>query len=503
MTASLTSLSFPSDPATLADLPLDRWPRGGVALVLRPEDQDKPHAVIYARISRDGEGKHLGVRRQIQKAWAMLAREGFAVVHLYQDNDITAYEAKKPRPDYEAMMRRAGSDSVAVIGAWHTDRLHRDMRDLCDYIDVVRPTGVMTHCVKAGKIDLRTSHGVMVAQIGAAVATQEVAHLQERILAKKAQQRADGEWLGGRAPFGYTKAGKHSLAIVDSEAETIRAAAQSIIGGATLGSVAAKWNAEHHTTRYGNPWSAKAVRPVMVSATTAGRNDRHTDRPALWDAILDSDTWEGVRSVLSSGKPVRKLRPRSPRRLLSGVAVCGKCGAPMKAGVKDTGAAIYRCSASEHVKRLAEPVDDVVAARVIERLSAPDAVSLLTPDRSADVTELHARLTGLRARKESLGEAFAAGEIDRDGLRAGTERLRTDIAETEDRLTALSAGSVLDGLAGRPDVAERWVELPIDQRRAVVEAVATVTILPGRRGGNAATRDVVRDVTETVRIEWP
>jgi hypothetical protein len=174
----------------------------------------------------------------------------------------------------------------------------------------------------------------------------------------------------------------------------------------------------------------------------------------------------------------------------------------MKAGTKASGVAIYRCSVTEHVKRLAEPADDYVAAKVIERLSQPDAVELLTPDRSAEVTELHGRIAALRARKADLGAAFAAGELDRDALRSGTERLRTGIAEAEERLAALSAGSVLDGLAANPDVAELWVDLPIERRRAVVAATARVTILPGRRGGDARTRDVAADAAATVRIDW-
>lgn len=495
-----------ADPATLDDLPLDRgWPCGGVALVPRVGDEGKPRAVIYARISRDGKGNHLGVRRQIESVWSMLNRDGYVVVHVYVDNDISAFSGKH-RPDYEAMMRRVEADPPAVIGAWHTDRLHRNMRNLCDYIDVVKPREVSTRCVSAGVLDLSTASGVMTAQIGAAVATQEVAHLRERILAKKEQQRAEGEWTGGRAPFGYRKAGKASLAMVDGEAEAIRDAAADVLAGRSVASVARAWNAAGSTTRGGRQWDSTLTRNVLCSPTTAGRvahDGQDTGKAAVWPAILDFTIWEGVRAVLNHGEPTRRLRPRSTKRLLSGVAVCGRCGAPMKAGVKaSSGVAIYRCSVTDHVKRVAEPVDDFVAGKVLERLSQPDAIKLLTPDRTAEVTELHGRVAALRARKADLGEAFAAGDIDRDALRSGTERLRTGIVEAEDRLSAFSAGSVLDGLAGHPDVAKLFIELPIERRRAVVAAVATVIILPGQRGGDARTRDLAAAAAATVRLEW-
>ena len=505
---------YVSDPATLADLPLDEgWPRGGVALAPRPEDEGKPRAVIYARISRDGKGNHLGVRRQIDSVWSMLVRDGFVVVHIYMDNDISAFSGKE-RPDYEAMMRRVASDAPAVIGAWHTDRLHRNMRNLLDYIDVVKPREVSTRCVSAGVLDLSTASGVMTAQIGAAVATQEVAHLRERILAKKEQQRAGGEWAGGRAPFGFRKNGKASLAVVDDEATAIKAAARYVLNApdaaVAMLSVAKGWNAKGRRTRGDLAWTVAKVARVLCSPTTAGRivHQGQDTGEASWPAILDTDKWEGVRAVLNNGEPTRKYRARSTTRLLTGVAVCGKCGAPMRAGRKEAngahpdGAPIYVCSAAQHTKRLAEVIDDHVAGKVIERLSQPDAVELHTPDRSEEVTDLHTRAAALRARKADLGAAFAAGDIDRDALRAGTERLRTEIAETEDRLSVLSAGSVLDGLAGNPDVVTLWVDLPIEQRRAVVEAVATVTITPGKRGGNPGTRNIGDDVAATVRIEW-
>lgn len=504
MTAILTSRAagLLSDSANLDSLPLNRWPSGGVALTPRAEDEGKLRAVIYARISRDGKGNHLGVRRQIESVWKMLHSD-CVVVHIYVDNDISAFSGKH-RPDYEAMVRRIETDPPAVIGAWHTDRLHRNMRNLLDYIDVVKPRAVSTRCVSAGVLDLSTANGVMTAQIGAAVATQEVAHSRERILAKKEQQRAGGEWTGGRAPFGYRKHGKSSLALVEKERDLIRAAVGDLFAGQIVGTIAAKWNTDGWRTRGGRRWDADMLRKVLVSPTTAGRvahDGQDTGVTAVWPAILTEDEWRGVCAVVDA-EPVRKLRPRSPKRLLSGVGVCGKCGAPMKATRKTSGAAIYVCSATQHVKRMAAPVDDYVAGKVIEYLARSEAVALLTPDRTAEATELHTRASALRARKAQLGEAFAAGDIDRDGLRAGTERLRAEIADTDDRLAALSAGSALDGLAGRPDVAELWVDLPIERRRAVIEATATVTILPGKRGGNPGTRDLSAEIARTVAVEW-
>src|SRR5438132_12855032 len=57
-------------------------------------------AAIYARISHDPSGERLGVKRQEADCCEEAARRGWTVADVYVDDDLSAYSARKPRPEY-------------------------------------------------------------------------------------------------------------------------------------------------------------------------------------------------------------------------------------------------------------------------------------------------------------------------------------------------------------------------------------------------------------------
>ena len=80
--------------------------------------------VIYVRISRDKTGGGLGVARQEADCRALAARHGLIVLHVYVDNDMSAYSGK-PRKGYRKLMADIEHGRTDVVVAWHGDRLHR------------------------------------------------------------------------------------------------------------------------------------------------------------------------------------------------------------------------------------------------------------------------------------------------------------------------------------------------------------------------------------------
>lgn len=113
-------------------------------------------AAIYARISKDREGAGLGVQRQEQDCRELAERLGWQVVAVYVDNDISAFSGKA-RPAYRNLLAAMRSGAVQGVLCWHTDRLHRSLRELQDYIEISKPHGILTHTVMAGRLDLATA----------------------------------------------------------------------------------------------------------------------------------------------------------------------------------------------------------------------------------------------------------------------------------------------------------------------------------------------------------
>jgi site-specific DNA recombinase len=440
-------------------------------------------AAIYVRISEDKTGAGLGIERQEDDCRALAGRLGWEVVEVFSDNDISAYSGK-PRPGYRALLAAIRAGEVNAVICWHTDRLHRSPVELEDYITVCEPRGVPTQTVKAGPLDLASPSGRMLARQLGAVSRFESEQHSERTKRARLQAATAGRWAGGLRPYGYREDG---ITLIEDEAERVQWMAAQVLAGVSLRSIAAKLNEQGARTSTGRRWTPKAVGLLLQRPRNAGLSTYRGEivNGAAWPAILDEDTWRGVCAVLTD--PARSTtRDRTRRWLLSGLAVCSVCRAPVESNVsawRDRRAAAYTCPAG-HVRRSAAELDDLVKAIILERLSRPDARDLLAPDLTGDTAALHAQDAALRARLDELGRMFADGAIDARQLEAATERIRGLREHITAQLGAASRGSVLVGVADAADPAAVWAGLDLSRRRAIIDTLAEIVVLKvGRRGG--------------------
>jgi site-specific DNA recombinase len=447
-------------------------------------ETSRRRAAIYTRISQDRTGAGLGVERQEADCRDLAARLGWEIVAVHSDNDLSAYSGK-PRPGYRALLADLRTGVADAVIVWHTDRLHRHPSELEEYISICeRPPGIPTQTVKAGELDLITPSGQMVARQLGAVARYEVAHMIERQKRARLQAATAGKWSGGRRPFGYAADG---ATVVEDEAATLRWAASQVLAGVSLNAIVAELNRQGSRTSTGKPWKPTELRRALVRPRNAGlmvHRDEVVGR-ANWPAILDEDTWRGVCAVL--GDPTRRTNTTVARRwLLSGLARCGVCGDPVRSfsatAKRRPTKPVYTCRTGKHVIRNAAEVDAYVEAVIVERLTRPDAAELLAPDQAGDLTGLHAQDAALRARLDELGRLYGDGVIDASQLQAATASIRTQREQITAALAASSRGNVLAGVADAPDPAKVWAGLDLSRRRAIVEVLVDVIILPAHKG---------------------
>jgi DNA invertase Pin-like site-specific DNA recombinase len=480
-------------------------------------------AVIYVRISKDRTGAGLGVAEQERLCRELAARLGLEVIAVYADNDLTAYKEgkrRKRRPAYDALLDDIRGGRAQAVLAWHTDRLHRDMIELEEYIAACGEgsDGVPTYTVKGGDIDLSTASGRMLARILGAVARQEVEHMIERQKTASERIRMAGGWNGGPRPFGYRKdgpsikqGGQGRLAQVPAEAAAIADACPKILAGVGLRAIAREWNAAGLRTPPGGEFNSRNVRLALTRAMTAGLVEHAGQVVAKgnWEPIIGEDTWRAIRAYVGAESRTTTPGPK-PRWLLTGVLVCGVCGGRVFRIIPSQWGHVYQCTSQQfsvmpdgqrrwHLGRKGEPLEKAVAQIVIERLSRPDAVAALNRKPEIDVAALVARKNGLRARLDELGSLFAAGAIDGMQLAAGSRPLREQIEAAEKELSDVYSGSALDEFAGEADAAAVWDGLSIERKRAVVRSLLRVRLLPAGKGG---TRRGKRLVNGRVPFDW-
>ncbi|MFC4034580.1 recombinase family protein [Streptomyces polygonati] len=481
-------------------------------------------AVIYVRISQDRTGAGLGVERQREDCEALAVRNGWEVVEVYVDNDISAFSGKK-RPRYRQMLADLDAGTATIVISWHTDRLHRSPTELEEYIALSEKRGVATHTCQAGIIDLSTPSGRMTARILGAVARQESEHKGERVARARLQKAQAGEWAGGIRPFGWglptgetrkltdAESGEeYEVPILDydkavpDEAALVLQSSEDIVAGKSLRGWVQLLADKGVLSTMGNPIGAIEWRDILLRPRNAGIAVYKGQEigEGKWDRIVPVPTFRAAVVVLND--PARRTTPgNQPRWLGSLLYQCGKegclCPGPMKVsgtGNRDHRPA-YRCQLGQ-VTRRADVLDAFVRDVVLERLSRPDAAGLLLPlaDETA-VAELQRQHVLLRQRLTDLAAEFGAGRVDASQLATGSDVINAQLRTTLAKLAAAASRDPLVDLVGAADPWAAWEGMELEQRRNVLRSLVTVRVRPGRKGRmpDGSYQDL-----ESIDFEW-
>ena len=446
-------------------------------------------AALYARISLDDVGEGLGVARQLDEGRELAARRALPVAGEYVDNDISATKGAF-RPEYERLLADIRRGLITIIIVQHLSRLWRNRQERAAGIELFREHGVHVIQVKGPELDFSTAYGRGLAEMLGSFDTMEVEIKSERQVSEIMQRVKAGKPPGGRRAFGYSRDG---AALVPDEAAAVRRAYELLLAGASLTGIARYLNDAGHTTTVGGKWRHNAVRIMLSNERYAAlREYRGELYPGTWPAIVDEETWRAARAILDD--PARRTNLTHGRRwLLSGLALCGVCGEHVVATYKDDGVRVYRCRASAHLSRRAEPIDRLIEAVIVARLSRDDARDLLVDDTRPDANQLRAEALRLRAKLDELAAAYADDRITMGQFEAATERTRARLAEIEQAMQHVSRAPVLADLVEADDVRQAWETLTLDRKRAVLDVLAIVRVLKagaGRRVFDPSTVEI-------------
>lgn len=470
------------------------------------ETSTKPtsRAAIYCRISRDIVDERLGVQRQEEDCRARASREGFEVVDLYVDNDISASTgSKKPRPEFDRMMEDAREGRFSVVIAYSNSRLTRRPMELESLIQHHDRYGTRFLTIVSGDDNLATADGRMTARIKASVDAAEAERIAERLKRAKRQAAEQGKWLGTPRPYGFESDG---VTVRESEAEVIRYGTKAVLAGRTLAGVARDLNEQGSTTSRGKPWSYNRLRDVLVRPRNAGlvsrgpvgREGMEIVGPAAWPAIVDPDQFHALYAVLMDPSR-RKQNGNEGRWLGSGLYRCGLCGEAMRpapyggtAKRPESRKYLYRCTASAHLTISARQTDEYVRQVVAERLRDPRVIDVLAPRGDLTVDLDRERRSTLTARLASFERDYALGDITGAQLAKATAVVTEEIKAIDDRLGKAYRRSTASPILTAPDPGAAFLAAPLDVQRAVLSALVRVEVQPALYRGAAWSPDRLR-----------
>jgi DNA invertase Pin-like site-specific DNA recombinase len=421
-------------------------------------------------------------------------REGWQVVRVFVDNDRSASRyAKRERPEYRRLAEFVTSGGCDVLVTWEASRFQRDLeayvklRELCRAHNVLWSYSGRTY-------DLSRTDDRMTTGLDALLAERESDMTRDRILRSVRSNATKGR-PHGKMLYGYSRTYDPTTGellmqeIREDQAKVIREAARRFLAGETPYAIAQDFNRQEIPTprppRSARPrgWDLTQIRRLLTNPAYIGKRTHRGEivGDAIWPPILDEATFH--RCAARFADPNRKThRDSSVRYLLSGLAVCGVCGGRIRVQ-KNRGFLAYLCIEGFHVSRKIGPVDYVVAAIIVNRLSRPDAIDLFTaPESDDEAREALQRIADIRARLETFYDAAAKGEITASALARIEAHNLAEIKVLESRARRADVPLVLTDLAGAPDVDKAWLSLSLPQQREVVATLAEVRILPTGRG---------------------
>jgi DNA invertase Pin-like site-specific DNA recombinase len=478
--------------------------------------------IILARISdarSNGEEREVtdkGVKDQVADGRKFARRLGWHIgpeaTHVLVENDTSAFKRRKiqlpdgrvelrtVRPKFRRALDLLVSGQADGLIAVDLDRTARDPRDLEDLIDVVEskvpriPVESVT-----GSLKLANDADVTLARVLVAVANKSSRDTSRRVSRTRLRQASEGRFGGGARRYGHELDGT----VRADEAEILAKAAESILSGVGLIGVVKDLNAREVPAPRAKRWTHQSLRGMLLQPRTAGLMSFDGEVlegvEACWEPIIDRSSWEAVTAVLTS--PERRTTPGpKPKHLLSHLALCGHPSHPVEDrpvmikgwaggfqradGSRGPRVAAYRCSAGNHMACAQGPLDDYVEAEVVGRLSRPDAARLLeTRGTGSDVGKLAQEANALRARLVELGDLVESGDMSAGEYRQRKTRLSEKLAGVEAEMTATAGTSPLAGLAGRSDAGEVWDRTDLAGRRAAINALMAVTVLPATSRG--------------------
>ncbi len=492
-------------------------------------------AVIYARYSSDNQ-RDASIEDQLEVCRRYVAGQGWTEVFVYEDRSQSG--ASRFRAGYQRLLADAQAGIFDLIICEALDRLGRKLADIADLFDRLSFLGIELHTVSTGRIT-----PMHVGMLGT-MAQMYLADLREKTWRGQLGRALKGKIPGGRA-FGYDVIAPSAGAgdsdrghrrINEAEAAVVRRIFEDFAGGTSPRAIAKRLNAEGVPGPDGRPWRDTTIRGqfdrgtgllnnalyvgrlewnrcAYVKNPDTGKRVARINPPELWEIveipalrIVSDDLWQRAKARQTevrieigrdaAGNALNRVHRR--QYLLSGLLVCGACGAGYTIIGKDRYGCAARkargtCANSRTLKRQA--IEARVLAGLKDRLMAPDLVAEFVAEFQAEVNRA-ARAAERRA--AATRRDLAAVERRIAGILTAIEdgnynpTLTARLTELEARKTTLEAD--LAAAAGPPPVVRLHPNLPAVYR----DNVARLEQALDTDGTRAEAAEIIRGLIDRI-----
>ena len=273
----------------------------------------------------------------------------------YEVFEDAGFSAKNTdRPDYQQMMSRVRDGEFSHVLVWKLDRISRNLLDFAAMYDELKKLGV-TFVSKNEQFDTSSAMGEAMLKIILVFAELERKMTAERVTAVMISRAGNGQWNGGRVPYGYDYDKEtETFSVSETEGPIVLRIYDLYEENHSLIYVARTLNAAGVRHRSGKEWTPTTVSIILKNPFYTGtyrynyydmskRGSRQDIKPEdEWvlvvdhhPAIVDVERWQRVTAYLEHNRrgwqSAGKTYTRKNVHAFAGLLTCGVCGGAMSA----------------------------------------------------------------------------------------------------------------------------------------------------------------------------
>lgn len=439
-------------------------------------------AALYIRVSTDfqaEEGYSIDAQKEQLAAYCTL--KGIKDYEFFVDGGWSG--SNLDRPQMQRLIKCCSEGRLSHVIVYKLDRLSRSQKDTLYLIeDVFNPQEVSFVSLNES-MDTATPMGRLMLGILSAFAQLERENIRMRTRMGMLERVKSGYWMGGgRVPYGYDYDSSLGVLVPNQDADNVRKAYDLFFEGYSCQAIADMLGMKYD----------RLAEQVLKRKTNYGVIEFNGEEyPGRHEPLITKETYDLAMQEFAR----RSRRSSAGNYLLTGLLVCGKCGAKMRYQKWGRGGAKCICYSQQSTKKYlirdASCTQEKLWAEDIERVVLGKVFSLQTrrdrdaqPFENSAVKVLQKQVAELERKIKRLYNLYAESEDDLllETIRenqAALDKLREQLeAETAAHAVAANQKRIHDMLN---QLSGRWDGMKMHEKQTVIRTIVRQVTVTDRR----------------------
>lgn len=453
---------------------------------------------LYVRVSTTSQMEEgYSIEEQKAKLESYCDIKDWHVYKVYTDGGFSGSTTE--RPALEQLVRDAQSKLFDTVLVYKLDRLSRSQKDTLYLIEDIFLKNNIEFVSLLENFDTSTPFGRAVIGLLSVFAQLEREQIKERMqLGKLGRAKAGKSMMWAKTSYGYSYDKETgSMTINEYEALAVKEIYASYLAGMSITKLRDKINQEYPKKP---AWSYRTIRGILANPVYCGLNQyKGQTFQGTHKAIISLVDFEQTQRELAkrqqTAKELSNPRPFQAKYMLSGLAQCGYCHAPLKVilgAVRKDGSRFKRYECYQRHPRKTKGVtvyndnkkcdsgyyemdllEHYVLTRIAQLQNDPDKIKELFSDDTSPAVDKQAiqkQIDSLTLKLSKLNDLYLDDRITLDELRAKS----ADFIKQRNALEDEIKKATNDKQAGKKEKIEKLLdassvlEMSYDNQKVIV-----------------------------------